>query len=145
MSISAQWLAGFFDGEGCLTVYGGTRKSSRHYTPAVVFTNTHLYTLKEIQKDFGGSLHIRTKVKGWNQGYTLVFSGAKASKRILELMLPYLFTKKNEVEFFLKEWYGKVHGQHGIKVPPEQLAIREEIKQQLSALKSRNNIPQEIN
>jgi hypothetical protein len=140
--ITPEWLAGFFDGEGCLTI---ARSRGTHFTPQAVLTNTDLRVLKLIQEAFGGTLHARGNPKRWNEAYTLVFSGTPETRRFLEIIRPFLVLKKDEVEFFLAAWTNEVNGKQARRVTPDVLEARERIKQELSAMKLRNNISQNIN
>lgn len=142
MPITPEWLAGFFDGEGCVTVVKA-RKSN--FTPVVTFTNTDLETLQVIQRQYGGTLHFKGERRGWNKGYMLKFAGAGAARRILVVIQPFLITKKREVDFFLTAWFSTFEGRRGKKISPEQLEIREQIKSQLSAMKLRNTLTKTIN
>lgn len=142
MEITPQWLAGFIDGEGCITVSRPKRGSRRsHYTPAVVITNTHLPTLMKIQNSFGGTLHQKgNATKNWNTGWALHWCGSNKVKQILEVVRPYLVTKADEAAFMLDVWLPRTRGINGKKVTPDELTNRELLTAQLSSFK-RHNYP----
>ena len=141
--ITPEWLAGFFDGEGCLTILRSKRHA--HFTPQATFTNTDLRVLQLIQASYGGTIHARNNPKQWNEAYSLTFSGTQETRRILLILQPFLVLKKAEADFFLTEWTDVVNGRQGKPVTDEVLQVRESIKQQLSAMKLRNRIPQNTN
>jgi hypothetical protein len=141
--ITPEWLAGFFDGEGCLTILRSKRYA--HYTPQAIITNTSLETLQAIQSFCGGTIHARGNPKCWNEAYSLVYSGTPETKRFLEIIRPFLILKKAEVEFFLSSWTDEINGRQNRRVSKDVIEARERIKQELSAMKPRNNIPQITN
>lgn len=153
MTISAEWLAGFVDGEGCITLYKGKTTPKRknvRYSPAVILSNTHLPTLLAIQRCFGGGIYpktVKNTPSNWNQGWSLVWSGANRVRELLEKIRPFVITKKEEVEFMLDVWLPKVHrvtkkGQPRF-LTDEQIQERESLASQLSGFK-RRNFPQQI-
>lgn len=75
MSLTLQWLAGFFDGEGSITVYSN---GSGNFYPKVTITNTYLPTMKAIQAQFGGTLHsYQPKYKNSKRCFVLVWQCKK--------------------------------------------------------------------
>src|SRR5579859_4067102 len=86
--VNPEYLAGFFDGEGCVSTNG--RASGGYLT--VTIANSHLPILEVIKDQFGGSISRRS-----SGSYTVTLSTRKA-KAILEYMLPYLVIKKDVAE-----------------------------------------------
>jgi len=153
MKITPQWLAGFLDGEGCITIAKYTnRKTARcsHFTPSVNIVNTDLPTLLAIQKVFGGTLHSKGKNKhiNWKQGWALHWTGSNKVKTILEVIRPYVISKRDQVEFMLDVWlprFSRTKKGRGIRVSDEEVANRLSLSNQLSLLKKRNYPNLDIN
>jgi hypothetical protein len=81
MPLSLEYLAGLFDGEGCVSTNG------RNYLTATI-ANSHMGILYEIQAEWGGSISVRP-----NGSATLTLSTRNA-RRFLEALLPHLIIKK---------------------------------------------------
>jgi hypothetical protein len=81
--LSPEYLAGFFDGEGCVSTNG--RDSGSYLTTTIA--NSHLGILESIREQFGGSISQRK-----SGSYTLTLSTWKAHA-LLNHMLPYLIVK----------------------------------------------------
>jgi hypothetical protein len=79
--LSAEYLAGFFDGEGCVSVRGNGYLS-------VTFSGGHTNLLTMIKADWGGSLHVRPNGIG-----SLQFTTRQAVA-VLQYMLPHLIIKR---------------------------------------------------
>ena len=84
------YIAGFFDGEGCITS-GGRRCSL-----AISASNTDKQPLEFIQRIFGGSIYecLPKKLK-WSTVYNWRIGGAYALI-VLESLLPYLIVKRRQ-------------------------------------------------
>lgn len=92
MNLSNEYLAGFFDGEGCV-----------YFTPngrvSVNITQKRTAVLYKIKEDFGGAVRSNgraCKCSQWTIG------GRKDIKRFLSAILPYSVVKKAEVEIGLE-------------------------------------------
>lgn len=97
---SDQWAAGFFDGEGSVSISKRQRtKGFLEHHLSVQIVQTNKAALEEIQKRYGGSL---TKGKGQNLPvWRLRFHGTKATG-FLEAILPYSLVKREEILIALK-------------------------------------------
>ena len=87
------YLAGFFDGEGCVNF---TRSRNTIY-PRVLIVNTNLEVLEEIQAEWGGDIHKASRQAGWKQSYQLRISWSKAVA-LLEAIQPFLRLKHRQAE-----------------------------------------------
>jgi len=88
------YVAGFFDGEGCVN-FASCRKS---LFPRVLITNTDIDILQRIQKRFGGDINpLSLRKENWKQGYSLRISWSKAVEFLSEIY-PYLFVKAAQAE-----------------------------------------------
>lgn len=99
MSITLEYIAGLFDGEGSVTLTKRTARDTNFI--ALTLCNTHREVINDIQEMFGkGSIH---KSPGVNMPvYNWYVSHASASY-CGQLLLPYLRIKKEEVRLAL-EW-----------------------------------------
>jgi LAGLIDADG DNA endonuclease family protein len=99
MELSLAYIAGFFDGEGHISVQ--PRKGLQ-----VVFTNTRLDLLTDIQSFLGGVGKLTPKWRSERDGATkpcwyLRIWGWQA-EGVLRQLLPYLYIKKEEAELGLE-------------------------------------------
>ncbi len=100
--VSKEYLAGFFDGEGHVSITW-TKKGDWKSSPklAVKMTNTYLPLMEEIQKEYGGNMYKGKNVKEhYLQVYTLSLT-VEESKRFLNDVMPFLKIKKRQAEIAL--------------------------------------------
>lgn len=97
-SISAQYLAGFIDGEGCIGIH---KTGASRYTVRIFISNTNLDVLRKIQSSWGGGLYINSRKKeNWKIGYKLVWNSFNC-KPILKSVYRHLIIKKRHAEIAL--------------------------------------------
>ena len=105
--LTPQWLAGFFDGEGCITVV-------RHHNdmPSLVVNVTQCdeNTLALIAMKFGGKVSIR-KTPHANKTIFFVQWGGRSALPLLECILPHVILKRKLVEWGIQ--LGRLHGDRG--------------------------------
>jgi hypothetical protein len=90
MKLSRQYMAGFFDGEGCVNM-ARTRAS---VFPRVLITNTNREILEQFQRQYGGDINsIPHRRKNWKPGWFWRLQWAGAIK-FLEDILPWLVVKE---------------------------------------------------
>ncbi len=96
------YIAGFFDGEGCIQLGNNSKTSRATSTLAGVYlkiqiANNDKNVLEYIRVLVGGTLQKRAKHyrANWKQGYYLIICGKKAAAFLNEI-LPYLHTKKSQ-------------------------------------------------
>ncbi len=82
--VSVEYLAGFIDGEGSLSLSRIPRgQSYREYCVRVTIANTNRAILREIQGDWGGTIHSMGPThSGWKPGFVLVWTNAAAARLI---------------------------------------------------------------
>ena len=106
------WLAGFFDGEGWISLgYQFHKKQDKHYWVLQIgISNTHAPTMKrvmEIAGEYGTALypHHRKKPDGSGSRYRRAAwkwsIAAKKAELFLARLEPYLVTKKEQAEIAL--------------------------------------------
>lgn len=101
------WLAGFVDGEGSIGFDKVSSKRDFHY-PTVTITNCHLPTMERIV-DILSACGIRFWVNTpnhrnskWKEYRVVVIRGLRRVKPFLELILPHLYTKKEQAKTVLE-------------------------------------------
>ncbi len=134
------WLAGFFDGEGCVYLKRDKPRggSNRHntYHLRLILSNTHLPTMHRVKEILDGEGIIGKVFSVDNPKHRTRWEwrvNATKAERVLRLMLPYLVTKKEQAEIALlsRQYQQKV----GAMIPNPNGEQFEKIKQQLSDLK----------
>lgn len=89
------YIAGFFDGEGCVRIKKANQGGNSYYLIAHL-TNTNQSILKMVQELFGGA--IRKQEAGRNRPvYNWCVSSSEAND-FLKTLLPFLMEKKTQAE-----------------------------------------------
>lgn len=88
------YLAGYFDGEGCVSITGRSLSAR--------ITNTHLPSLVRLQATFGGSIHSPMPLQGHRQKHQWSTYGAHAEV-FLRAIVPHLHEKKAQA-FLALRW-----------------------------------------
>jgi len=113
------WLAGFFDGEGCLSLtYYTNSEGERSIRSARLFIGQAgergRKICEEIRAVFGGKVRkYKPKNENWKECYIWLVSERDDIIRIARALLPYLRVKKEEIEEklrILEQW--KENGRH---------------------------------
>ena len=105
------YLAGFFDGEGTISIHKHKETTSRGYyfQPFFSVSNTNLEALTFIKNKLGniGNLH-KTSTrkgeleKGWKPAYRLDIGKRSHLLELLPKIIPYLIIKKKQSELLLQ-------------------------------------------
>jgi hypothetical protein len=142
------WLAGLIDGEGCISL---TRRSPQAHNASVSFnyrlilkvSMCHLSTIRRCRELTGlGTLHSQKRQKKhYSRAYTW-FCNAGDAEIILEALLPWFVTKREEALValdFLRLPLAKRGGNGGGDAVSEELQQRRgEYWEKLRSLKSSN-------
>jgi hypothetical protein len=101
MNLSLEYIAGFFDGEGCITsqlqyITGKYEKYPR-VSVQITITQKSTIVLNEIQKMYGGT--VRLKGSGCS---VLNITGKDKMHKFLTDITPYLVEKKEQAEIALE-------------------------------------------
>lgn len=122
------YLAGFFDGEGSITLNKRRRGKYIEYIPHIAIGQNDGATLDWIKKNFGGNIH---KVK--RDGSFWWYATNKNALNVLERILPYLKYKSPQATTLLSIRTDKRMS----PLPSEEINRREKI---LSDLKNQKKI-----
>lgn len=103
------WLAGFWDGEGSITIFTHVEKSGREkICPTINVTNTHegviAYVIQLLDK-LGTSFSVFQRKTGNDKhkdAYHLATRNMQYIKIVLEALLPYLVCKKAQAILVLR-------------------------------------------
>jgi len=100
--LSRQYVAGFFDGEGCVNIT--VRGKVRQVCLRVMIVNTDASILQKINLSYGGRLTKPHSAKdGWKLTRQLVFMGAEAFNFLISIY-PYLEIKKRQAKLAIDFW-----------------------------------------
>ena len=136
------YAAGFFDGEGCVSVSQQTRQAGirnfGYWQVRPIISNTDFPLLKWMHTSFGGTVHFHRNTKiGWRVQYQWFTTGSAHSIWFLSGMLPYLKIKKTEAELAI-QFFRCLLGKTGGKLLPlAEREKRQEIVQKIRAIPGR--------
>lgn len=141
LDLSAQWLAGFFDGEGSVVVHKTMPCPSRpkcrpSYGIELVLANNHLPTMQSIYSKFPGRLRQAKPLRCWR----LTLSG-RLARQFLETVAPFVVTKKEQVRLALammerQQSTVSTRGR-GRRLSDKEFEFRERTRQAVMALNKR--------
>jgi len=138
--IDLAYIAGFFDGEGCISL--GRKKDGsyrRHYTYQLVVTvsNTKPEILEFLHRHFGGHFR-KIKNPSTKNGKTVYVWALLCRKALnfIKTIYPYLKLKKRQAELAIK-FYTLVNPYGCNKYDPEKWKQKDLIYNELKALNKR--------
>lgn len=130
--VELAYLAGFFDGEGCVLIYH--RRDQIGHELIVNVSQTTREPLARFQRAFGGSIGVsRRKSEHHRQTYAWRAS-SRAARLCLNALRPYMTVKAEQVDVALAPelmWGSPPH----LRLPEGVSAKRDEAKYHLQMLK----------
>lgn len=151
--VGYEYIAGFFDGEGCATMRRSNRyqigrgRRSASFSAIICFTNTELEILLDIQKVLGGKIYPkRRKESKHAQAYELNLIRKADIAYFIETVGPYVRVKWPQLELVLSfiklpksrlDYIGRDKTWPLIQANLEDVAQREAMKQKLTELNKR--------
>lgn len=100
-TLTIQYIAGFFDGEGSINIYQtkkGVKKDRIGYQLSIYVHNTNEKIIRIFEKKFGGYVNIRKReTNKWKTGYDWKLSANQALK-FLQDLIPFLILKKEQAK-----------------------------------------------
>lgn len=131
-TISAKYLAGFIDADGCLMLAKVRHAGwNPQYAPRVQVCNTNRAILEDLRRSFGGILtHQPRRVLGWKDADQLVWTGLRV-KPLLLAVRPFLQIKARQARLLLqfirhrKRTHQRRIGSGFARLPPGVIAYRE--------------------
>jgi len=134
------YIAGFFDGEGCVVISHSKRRGKWYHRLRVQVSQKEKEILKFIQRKFGGYLY-NNNANGhylWHWGI-----GDIKAYNFLKQIYPYLKGKRKVVKFGLifqiLKTYRKNKGCRWSILIPEETEVREKIRQKIQRLNRGGN------
>ena len=130
--VSYEYIAGFFDGEGHITISYDSKKNN--YFLVCSIANTNKQVLDEIQKVTGGHVIFHKGSEHRHPHYRLSFY-TKQAYDFIRAIHPHVIVKRMECDIAL-EFVKSLRptGQNHYKLTAEELEFRERCKQQIMAL-----------
>lgn len=133
-----RWAAGFFDGEGYITIY----KEKSYLRMAMGINHTEEVTIKRMQKLFGGNVYIlmpktpATAAKPYKKQYCWKLYSQHASIALLQLY-PYLQSNKKQQADVAIHFQSRLHklGRVGYGHSDVEYAVREAYAEVMKELK----------
>ena len=134
-----EYVAGLFDGEGCIQICKVCRKEHTqfmHTHLVTTITSSYLPVILQLEKQFGGH-KIRVKKSDKNKTYWHWIAECKQGENFLSIILPFLVIKKKQAILALK--YRKTFKRtcKGHPVPNSIMRIRDDFRNQIRTLNKR--------
>ena len=107
--IDNAWLAGYIDGDGCISVRRFRRNNSYQYMIQVDVSGTNYSLLSEIQKTWGGWLCENKRPKGNRAFQYRVVWGNNKALSILKQVFPFLRLKRDEAALAIDFQKNRLH------------------------------------
>ena len=137
------WLAGFFEGEGCIFISSGPNvrwNKEAVYSLHISVSNTLPELISIFERTFGGSVRTKKEREGWKTA-TQWSIGSNKAATTLRLLLPYFKSaskrKQAQVAIEFQEhinYWRSLNGR-GERVPDKEWKFREECALRLKELK----------
>ncbi len=144
-NVSAKYLAGFVDAEGCLMIAKAKRLDYRRslYSAKVSIGNTNRMILEDLQRAYGGILANQpARRAGWKDAYQLIWIGRRV-ERFLSVVGPHLQIKRRHAKVLLqfighkKKTRQKRVGRAFAPLPQRVVAYRESLYLQIKKLNAK--------
>lgn len=116
------YLAGFFDGEGCVGIKKPSKKRGQH-APYVTVSQLRPEVLQRFKAAFGGNIRFAHRC-GKNGIWAWQTTGMKGVIPFLDQIEPYLLVKRAEAQVVIDAFKPKVRGRKA-GIPAEIIDIRE--------------------
>ena len=131
------YIAGFFDGEGSVTIHENGRPSPRGISPnhtlQASIGNTDPIVLRWIHENFGGSLTYRKTKRENSRNIAQWAIRARSALPFLEAIRPYIRMKGQQIDVAIE--YQKTKTMRGPKkVTAQDIVWREEQRQKIRGL-----------
>ena len=145
MALSLEYIAGFIDGEGCITLTKRHKKRSNgavhvEYQPVLVIVNTNRPILEEMQRVIGGSVVLVSKGDArCKTSYALRLGNRQCYDAIKELRA-FLILKRQQANLVLKYRQMKGMLRYGELQDPGTVAMFDRLLAEFRDLNHRGTI-----
>jgi hypothetical protein len=133
-SVLIPYLAGYFDGEGCVYIQRTTKRLTNCLKISV--QSSDLEVLQLFERTFGNRL---AKGRGVNRQLWKWEASGKRAQAVLAQLLPYLRGKRDVAELAMQLTYAE-HGGPQSKVSDQEACIRAEVAEKIHAINNRVTI-----
>ncbi len=119
------YMAGFFDGEGCINLARRTKRGKRCRIH-ISISNTNEWVIQWFHFNFGGSIVFEDRTSenpNWQNVWRWSITSGQQALRFLQAISPYLILKKPQAELAVK--FQSRHSQVGKRVSPETALLDE--------------------
>ena len=136
------WAAGFFDGEGYITIQERNSKingiSYRGYYLRIGINHVALEPLLEMQRLFGGTIRLQKEasVVGNRKQRSTWCLSCNHAKEVLIRLMPYLKNKNKVAEIGIT--FQNTMGNHGQRTTPDQQDYRESLKILITSMNAKD-------
>jgi len=124
------WMAGFVDGEGCITIrrLSPGHRHSPYFVLVVTISNTQRAILQNFQKHYGGGIspNGNSNHVGWSEGYVW-FCPIPSIKIFLNDILPHLRLKTLHASLLLEFMQLRRGSQGRKRLSEEDLEMRKQL------------------
>lgn len=136
--LDLSYIAGFFDGEGSVTIQKviDKRRQTPHYSLNIMAQNTNEEVIRDIHAFFKvGCVQVYESKKGYKTQWRWRVASQEARK-VLEMLIPYLHVKREQAELAI---YFQTHlmGKIGWKPTDDQVKARQDVKVKMTELNAR--------
>ena len=123
--MNASYLAGLFDGEGCIHINKvKSPKEKYNYSLALLINMNCEKVLYEVENNFGGHVHEPCKY-GKNKKIFKWYCGGFEAENILKLILPDLIEKKKQAELAIDYFKIFGYGNRGVRRSETEKQLQE--------------------
>lgn len=133
-NLSAEYAAGFFDGEGCVMIAYGSRVNGKTYHKLnVTVSNTNEAVLLKFKDKYGGYVKSWMPKKGNLRMYEWLVSGRSATP-FLDDIYDYAIIKRPQIDIayrYIETVSEHNAGKHLKPVTPELWTLRESLRNEL--------------
>ena len=126
--VEAAYIAGFFDGEGCIHAVGNGRRRI-----VITFAQRHAGILSYIHRTLGIGKLITHKSKRWGVSYRYRIDTMGEAEEFIRAILPYSILKRRQLELGLE--YIGTGSWKGRQVPESVQSERRRIAREMKELK----------
>lgn len=136
--ITIEYLAGFVDGEGCISVTKPSPNHKNHGTIRLQLSNTNYDVLSAIQREYGGHLKVSKRQSTKHKAAWQLVWYAKEAIPLLQKLQPHLMVKQKQAILVLNEYAPLLFNRpRKRKLSEENLAKRTRVYEQMHALNQR--------
>ena len=131
MKKNLAYIAGLFDGEGCVVI----RKDRKYFRLEVRITNTNRKVIDYIHSFFNGDVIVYDKGR-YKTCYNLRFADGKGAK-FLKSVLPYLIIKKEQAKLGIEFQEKVIRKIRNKCLTKRDLTLRKKYKEKISKLNNK--------